>query len=56
MGPQPKLWKTNPNGSPQLPIGIPSLVPYCIIWSHDALRSMERENVISVGLPKYMKF
>jgi hypothetical protein len=55
-GPPTKLWKTNPNGSPKLPIGIPSLILYRIIWGHDALRSMERENVISVRLPKYVKF
>jgi hypothetical protein len=55
-GPPTKLWKTNPNGSPKLPTGIPSLVPHRIILGHDALRSMERENVISVGLPKYVKF
>jgi hypothetical protein len=55
-GPPTKLWKVNPNGSPKLPIGIPRLVPYCIIWGHDALRFVEKENVINVGLPKYMKF
>ncbi len=51
-----KCWKINPNGSPKLPIRILNLVPYCLILSHDALKSVEREKFINVELSKYMEF
>ncbi len=47
-----KLWKVNPNGSPKLPTKVPNPIPYCPIWGHDALRSMERENFINFELSK----
>jgi hypothetical protein len=50
-----KLWKTNPNGSPKLLIRISSLVPYRIIWGHDALRSMEREMLLVLDCPNTCK-
>jgi hypothetical protein len=51
-----KLWKANLGGSPKLPIGIPSLVLYHRIWGDDALRLVEREKFISLGLFKYVDF
>ncbi len=42
-GPMITLWNCNLNGSPKLPIGVPSFVPYNPIWVNDALRSMEKE-------------
>jgi hypothetical protein len=33
-----QLWKANLDGSPKLPIKVPSLVLYCPIWGHDAMR------------------
>ncbi len=45
-----RLWEANLNGSPKLLTGVPSLVPYCPIWS------MEKEKFISVGLSKYVDF
>ncbi len=50
-----ELWKTNANGSPKLPTGVPSHVPYCPIWGHDVTRSMEREKFINARLSKYME-
>ncbi len=42
--------------SPKLPIGIPNPVPYCPIWGHDVVRSVEREKFINAGLSKYVEF
>jgi len=44
------------DGSPKLPIGVPSLVPYHPIWGNDALKFMEKEKFINVGLSKYVEF
>ncbi len=44
------------DGSPKLPTKVPSPIPYCPIWNHDALRSLEKEKFIDVGLFKYMEF
>jgi hypothetical protein len=44
------------DGSLKLFIGVPSLVPYNLIWGNDALKSMEKEKFISVGLSKYVEF
>ncbi len=44
------------DGSPKLPIGVPSHVPYCPIWGNDVLRFMEKKKFISVGLSKYVEF
>jgi len=43
------------DGSPKLPIGVPNPIPYCPIWGHDALRSMEKEKFINVRLFKYVE-
>jgi hypothetical protein len=51
-----KLWKCNLDGSPKLPIGVPSPIPHHPIWGSDALRSMEKEKFINVGLSKYVEF
>ncbi len=56
MGPTIKLWKTNVNGSPKLTTRVCSPIPYCPIWGHDAVRSMEKEKFINVGLSKYVEF
>jgi hypothetical protein len=50
-----QLWKANSDGSPKLPIKVPSLVPYRPIWGHDAIRLVEREEFISVELSKYVE-
>jgi hypothetical protein len=55
-GPPIKLWKCNLDGSPKLPIGVPSHVPYHPIWGNDVLRFMEKKKFISVGLSKYVEF
>jgi len=55
-GPLIRLWKGNPDGSPKLPIGVPSFVLYHLIWGNDASRSVEKEKFISYGLQKYMDF
>jgi hypothetical protein len=55
-GPPIQLWKTNVDGSPKLLTGVPNLAPYCPIWGHDAMKSVEREKFISVGLSKYVEF
>jgi hypothetical protein len=34
-------WKANADGSPKLPNGVFSLVPYHPIWGHDAKMNME---------------
>jgi hypothetical protein len=39
-GPSNKLWKTSPNGSPKLPIGVPSPILYYPIWGNDASKSV----------------
>jgi hypothetical protein len=44
------------DASPKLPIGVPSLAPYHPTWGNDALRSMEKEKFINVGLSKYVGF
>jgi len=38
----------------KLPTGVFSPFPYCPIWGHDAMRSMEREKF--ARLFKYMEF
>jgi hypothetical protein len=53
-GPLIKLWKTNLDGLPKLPTGVPSLVLYLPIWGNDALKSVEREKFITFGLSKCM--
>jgi len=50
------LWKTNPNGSLKIPMGIPSLVPYRPIWGIDPLMSTKRQKFIIIRLSKYMDF
>jgi hypothetical protein len=55
-GPSIRLWKTNPDSSPKLLTGIPSLILYRPIWGNDAARLVEREKFISFGLIKYMDF
>jgi hypothetical protein len=47
-----QLWKVNVDGFPKLPTRVSSLVPYCPIWGHDAVRLVEREKFINVGLSK----
>jgi hypothetical protein len=49
-----KLWKCNLDGSPKLPIGVPSLVPYYPIWGNDM--SMEKRKVIKAGVFIYVEF
>jgi hypothetical protein len=51
-----KMWKTNPDGSPKLPMNVPILVPYCPIWGIDPLRFVEKQKFINVGLSKYVDF
>ncbi len=51
-----RLWKVNPNGSPKLLMGVPSLVIYCPIWGIDPSKYVERQMFISVGLSKYVDF
>ncbi len=55
-GPLIRLWKTNPNSSPKLPIRIPNPILCRPIWGNDASKSMEKEKFISFGLSKYMDF
>jgi hypothetical protein len=55
-GPPIKFWKITPNGSLKLPIRILSLVLYCPILGHDALRSVQKEKFINVELSKYIEF
>jgi hypothetical protein len=40
-GPLIRLWKANRNDSPELPIGVPSLILCRPIWGNDASKSME---------------
>jgi hypothetical protein len=42
--------------SPKLPTRVPNPIPYHPIWGHDAVRLMEREKFINVGLSKYVEF
>ncbi len=51
-----RLWKANPNGSPKLPMSMPSPIHYCPIWDIDPSKFVERQKFISVGLSKYMDF
>ncbi len=51
-----KLWKCNLDGSPKLPIGVPSPIPYHPIWGNNALRFVEKEKFISATLSKYVEF
>jgi hypothetical protein len=44
------------DGSPKLLTKVPNLVPYRPIWGHDAMRLVEREKFINVGLFKYVEF
>jgi len=37
-----KLWKTNPNGPPKLPMGVPTPLPYCPICGIDPSKFFER--------------
>jgi hypothetical protein len=51
-----RLWKIIPDGSPKLPTRVPSPILYHPICGNDALRSVEKENFISLGLSKYVDF
>jgi hypothetical protein len=51
-----QLWKAFANGFPKLLIGVPSLVPYCLIWGHDKVKLVDKEKFIGVGLSKYVEF
>jgi hypothetical protein len=51
-----QLWKANADGSPKLPIRVPSPIPYRPIWGHDAMRLVEREKIINARLSRYMEF
>jgi hypothetical protein len=55
-GPLIRLWKANPDGSPNLPIGVPNLVQYHPIWGDDASRLVERIFFISSKPFKYVDF
>ncbi len=55
-GPPIRLWKTNLDNSPKLPIGVPNLVLYRPIWGNDASRSLKKEKFISSRVSKYMDF
>jgi hypothetical protein len=50
-----QLWKANANGFPKLPIGVPSLVPYCPIWGHDVARLVEKEKLINAKISKHVE-
>jgi hypothetical protein len=55
-GPAIQLRKVNADGFPNLPTRVPSFIPYCPIWGHDAVRLVEKEKFISVELSKYVEF
>jgi hypothetical protein len=44
-GPLIRLWKVNLDGSPKLPIKIPSPILYHPIWGNDALRLMGKKSL-----------
>jgi len=43
------------DGFPKLPNKVFNPIPYLPIWSHDVVRSVEREKFINVGMSKYME-
>jgi hypothetical protein len=45
-----RLWKVNPDGSPELPMGVLSFVPYRPIWNNDLSRFVEKQKFISARL------
>ncbi len=51
-----QLWKSNDQGHPKLPIGIPKHVPSRPIWGNDASKLIEKENFINNGISKYLEF
>ncbi len=51
-----RLWKTNPNGSPKLFMGVLSLVFCHPIWGIDPSRFAEKQKFINVGLFKHVDF
>ncbi len=51
-----RMWKVNPDGSPNLFMNVPSLVLYCPIWSIDSLKFVGRQKLVSVGLSKICGF
>jgi hypothetical protein len=55
-GPPIQLWKVNADGFPKLATRVCSLVPYCPIWGHYAVRLVENEKFINVGLSTYVEF
>jgi hypothetical protein len=44
------------DGSPKLPIGIPSPIPYRPIWANNALKSLEKKKFINAAQSKYVEF
>jgi hypothetical protein len=53
-GPPIRLWKTNLDSSPNLPIRVPSPILYHPIWGTNALRLVEEFFLISSRPSKYV--
>jgi hypothetical protein len=51
-----KLWKTNLDGPPKLPMGVLSPVPYYPIWGIDPSTFAERQKFTNAKLSKYVDF
>jgi hypothetical protein len=46
----------NLDGSPKLPIEVPSHVPYRPIWGNDVLRFMEKKKSLMMDYPNMWNF
>jgi hypothetical protein len=51
-----KLWKTNLDGPPKLPMGVLSPVPSRPVWGIDPSRFVERQKFMHAKLSKYVNF
>jgi hypothetical protein len=50
------LWKSNDQGHPKFPSGIPKIVPFCLIWGNGVSKSVEKEKFINSGISMYLEF
>jgi hypothetical protein len=51
-----RLWKEDGTRWPKLLVGVPNLVPFCLIWGNDELKVSEKERFISSRITKYIAF
>jgi hypothetical protein len=50
------LWQVDDLGHPKLPQGLPTPIPFHLIWGIDPTKSINKEKIINDGFSKYVEF